>query len=256
MHLFLIISACLTELSPKSLDVTEIALAAIPYFNHYNIEVQVVAMYVGHFIIPLVEHNSPIAASQLFNLNLDNVYSMLQACGCLIPTTCCLKVLLTFSILPNNRSLLVIEGIPLFCFSIIVLSPQVIEQQLSFCLLERLLKCDNFEEDNPSSGSKYRQILLDSAYITKSLIPNLSSAKEKSVILREIKEACSVSKNREQLRKCGMLQSLESLLETTPHSDIESDVADLIYTLLSDEQNSDSTEEIIVQDAEVCEGKY
>ena len=138
LQLFRIAYACLSGLPIESLNASDLVLAVTPYFRHTSKDVKVAALNVGQFLIPAIGGSKSI--KQLFILNEDSICSILSAFGKSMPNSSSLKLLHSFSALPENCGLFMNKGIALLSTSIMVLSPRQIEKELAFHLLKSLIQ--------------------------------------------------------------------------------------------------------------------
>lgn len=150
--LFRIMFACLSDLPIESLNVPDITSAVVPYFNHLNKDIQIAAMNAGQFLIPFSKGSK--STRQLFVLSENHAHTLLCTFGKSMPVSSSLKLLHSFSALPENFSLFKSKGFALLSTSIVVLSPQQIEKELAFFLLKDLLLCTKSStEDDVFVGS-------------------------------------------------------------------------------------------------------
>lgn len=136
--LFRIVYACLSGLPMESLNAGSIASAIIPYFCDERKDVQIAAINAGQFLIPAIWNSKPVR--QQFILREDSVCSLLYAFGNTMPIISSLKLLYSFSLLPENCSLFIRKGIALLSTSVMVLSSRQIEKELAFHLLKNLIQ--------------------------------------------------------------------------------------------------------------------
>lgn len=136
--LFRIVYACLSGLPLESLNVGSIASAVTSYFCDKRKDIQVAAINAGQFLIPAIWDSK--STRQHFVLSEDSICSLLCAFGKSMPVSSSLKLLHSFSLLPENCSLFISKGITLLSTSVMVLSSRQIEKELAFHLLKNLIQ--------------------------------------------------------------------------------------------------------------------